>query len=362
MLMPPIPTSQGSSVARPRKPAIELPPYVNVVRVKGRPYYYCHLGRGTKAAKKPIRLPDDPRDPEFWIAYRRAMDEPEPQRSRNAVGALVEAYKASPEWKQLADSTRANGELYLKRITEAWGTLEVRGIEPKHVLALRDHYSGAPAAANNLVRCLSSMISWSVPRGWRTDNPCLLVPKLRGGEGYEPWPWEMIELAREHLRSDLWQAAAVALYSGQRMGDALAMRWDHVSGNIIAVAQQKTRKRLAIPLHENLRGILSAIPKTAVTILTSTAGTPWTPDGFKTSWQKAFAPPREREGAPPASWPLRPVRPAWSSTGSARAPLCSCWRLAARTARSLPSRASPGRWSSTMAGRSVSANLRPPRC
>ena len=149
-------------------------------------------------------------------------------------------------------------------------------------------------------------VSWSVPRGWRTDNPCLLIPKLKGGEGYEPWPWEMIELAREHLRSDLWRGAALALYTGQRMGDALGMRWDHVSGNIVTVAQEKTRKRVAVPLHEDLRKILAEVPKTAVTILTSTAGTPWTKDGFKTSWQKAFAAPA-KAGAP---WPLKPIRDA----------------------------------------------------
>src|SRR5262249_50625351 len=106
----------------------------------------------------------------------------------------------------------------------------------------------------------------------------------------------MIQLAKEHLRADLWQGVGVALYSGQRMGDALAMRWDDVSGNIITVAQEKTRKRLAIPLHEDLRRLLAEIPKTAVTILTSTAGTPWTRDGFKTSWQKAFAEPKLHAG------------------------------------------------------------------
>ena len=110
-------------MARPRKPAIELPPYVNVVRVKGRPYYYCHIGRGTRNARKPIRLPDDPRSPEFWVAYRRAMDEPEPRRSANAIDALIEAYKAAPEWRQLADTTRTNWDLYLKRIAGAWASL-----------------------------------------------------------------------------------------------------------------------------------------------------------------------------------------------------------------------------------------------
>ena len=131
---------------------------------------------------------------------------------------MIAAYKAAPEWQQLADTTRANWDLYLKRIHDAWGCLEVRGIEPKHVLALRDNYAATPAAANNLLRCLSSILSWSVPRGWRADNPCLLVPKLRGGEGYEPWPWEMILLARQHLRPDLWQAAALALYTGPAHG------------------------------------------------------------------------------------------------------------------------------------------------
>jgi hypothetical protein len=80
------------------------------------------------------------------------------------VAALVEAYTEAPEWEQLAESTRLNWELYLKRITDAWGPLEVRGIEPKHVLALRDKYADTPAAANNLLRCLSSLLSWSSPR------------------------------------------------------------------------------------------------------------------------------------------------------------------------------------------------------
>ena len=117
-------------------------------------------------------------------------------------------------------------------------------------------------------------------------------------------------MLEQHLRADLWQAAALALYSGQRLGDALAMRWDHVSSNIITVAQEKTRKRLAIPLHEDLRKVLAEIPRTAVTILTNTNGTPWTKDGFRTSWQKAFAQPTQRAGEPAPEWPLRPVREA----------------------------------------------------
>ena len=307
MVMP-IRTSQGLNVARPRKLAIELPPYVNCVRVKGRAYYYCHPGRGTGAAKKPVRLPDDPREAEFWLAYRRAMDQPEPQKSKDGFETLIAAFKASPEWKQLSANTKSDWTRYLKRIETVWGPLQVKGVEPKHVLALRDKYAEKPAAANNLLRCLSSMMSWSVPRGWRPDNPCLLVPKLRGGEGYEPWPWEMIELAQRHLRRELWSALALALYTGQRLGDVLAMRWDCVIGNMIIVVQEKTRKRLAIPIHQDLLAILERIPKTAVTILTNQAGVPWTRDGFQSSWQKALAQPASRRKSAPPSWPLRVIK------------------------------------------------------
>ena len=43
---------------------------------------------------------------------------------------------------------------------------------------------------------------------------------------------------------------------------------------------------------------------------TSTAGTPWTKEGFKASWQKAFAEPKQRERDLPAPWPLRPIKEA----------------------------------------------------
>jgi integrase len=162
----------------------------------------------------------------------------------------------------------------------------VRGIQPMHVLKLRDAYAATPAAANNLLRCLSSMMGWSVPRGWRTDNPCREVKPLKGGEGYAPWAWDVIEQAKTELRPDLWWAVALALYTGQRMGDVLAMRWDAINGGMIAVRQEKTGKRLAIPLHKDLRAIIETIPRRAVTVLTSTERRPWTKDGFKATWNK----------------------------------------------------------------------------
>jgi hypothetical protein len=265
----------------------KLPPNVRMVRNRlGREYLYFQRYRGTGKAEKPTRLPDDPRSPEFWVEYAKLLDLPPVPESNHSISALAEAWKKSPEWTQLSDKTKEEWERYLDRIEAAWGTLEVRGILPKNVLTLRDGYAATPASANNMLRCLSSMLGWSVPRGWRDDNPCREVKKLHGGDGYAPWPWTAITNAEEELRADLWWVCGVALYTGQRQADCLAGRWDHIMGNAISVKQEKTNKLLLIPLHRDLRAILDQIPKRSVNILTSSEGRPWTTDGFKATWNK----------------------------------------------------------------------------
>jgi integrase len=85
-------------------------------------------------------------------------------------------------------------------------------------------------------------------------------------------------------REDLWWVIAVALYTGQRLGDCLAMRWSAISndGLSVTVVQEKTRKELVVPLHRELRAVLEKIPKRSLNILTNTRGMPWR--GFQMAW------------------------------------------------------------------------------
>lgn len=269
---------------------LKLPPHVYMVRNRtGRPYFYLEKHRGTERAERRQRLPDDPRAPEFWAEYARLMQLPAPRERTDTVDCLIRAWQASPEWGQMRPKTRVEWERYCRRISGQWGPLQARGLEPRHILAFRDSFGATPASANNLVRCLSAMLAWSVPRGWRNDNPCREIKPLKGGDSWSPWPWEAIVAARTTLeadRPDLWWAAALALYTGQRQADVLAMRWDAISGSIIAVRQEKTSKRLAIPVHRDLATVLEQIPRRAVTVLTSSEARPWTTDGFKATWNK----------------------------------------------------------------------------
>jgi integrase len=197
-------------------------------------------------------------------------------------------------------ATRKEWKRHLRLIEASWGVLQVVGVEPRHVVKLRDSRASTPADANNLLRALSALFTWCALRGWRTDNPCRVVPKLKIGGGWAPWPWEAIDHFRQHARNDLWEAAALALYTGQRLSDVLVMGWSDIEGRLISVVQGKTGKRLWIPIHRELKQILTAIEarerkrsdnvvtlqRLNGTILTNSRGRAWTSNGFKASWQK----------------------------------------------------------------------------
>jgi integrase len=231
---------------------------------------------------------------EWWDAYDMLAGNLKRGPKEGSFSALILEFKESPEWSAFSEHTRKDWSRYLERIEEVWGSLPVLALEPKHVLKLRDKFAQTPAAANNLLRCLSAMMSFAIPRGWRADNPCVHVKKLKGGEGYAPWDFSDIDNFKVHARQDLWHAAILALYSGQRLNDVLHMRWDDIANGLIAVLQNKTRKKLWIPMHANLRAALHDIPRSGVTILTNTRGQPWTLMGFKATWSKELNRPEMR--------------------------------------------------------------------
>ena len=68
---------------------------------------------------------------------------------------------------------------------------------------------------------------------------------------------------REHVaKPELWHAAALALYSGQRQADCLSTVWTDIAGGSLSVVQQKTGKKVRVPMHRDLRQWLAAYTET----------------------------------------------------------------------------------------------------
>lgn len=283
-------------MARTNRAKFGLPPGVRCVRVKGREYFYYQPGRGTWQEGPRVALPGCPFAPNglpdeaWWQAYRKlAGPDAAAEVKTGTFGAMIKDFKASPEFKALSPRTREVWSYYLGRIDTAWGELPVRSIETHHILKLRDRFGATPAAANNLMRALSSMLSWGVPRKWLAGNPCLGLRGLKFKKGikpYEPWPWSAIETLREVAPQRLWHVAAMALYTGQRQGDVVAMRWSDIEADQIHVEQSKTGKRLQVAIHKDLKAILDVLPRAGAVVLRNEHGDPWTTSALKSAWRR----------------------------------------------------------------------------
>jgi integrase len=83
----------------------------------------------------------------------------------------------------------------------------------------------------------------------------------------------------------------LALWTGQRQGDLLALPWSAYDGQFIRLRQRKGKegkgRRLKIPVGAPLKAMLDQTQRVATVILTTTNNTAWTEDGFRASWGKA---------------------------------------------------------------------------
>ena len=195
-----------------------LPTNVHRTVSRGHEYFTYQEGRNTRTPGPRIKLPHIA-DPEFWPAYRAIARMEEPKPANGTFAALGAAYLDSTEWRDdLSDKTRVEWRRYVDRILTKWGDLQVSRLEPKHVVKLRDRFADTPASADNLLRCLSAMISWGVLRGWRGGQSMSLFPswlarsRIHRGHGNA-------ETVRQRGPQELWWAG-IALYSGQS-GDVL---------------------------------------------------------------------------------------------------------------------------------------------
>src|SRR5262249_23943493 len=76
------------------------------------------------------------------------------------------------------------------------------------------------------------------------------------------------------------------LNTGQRRSDVGRMAWSHITAdNKITVVQQKTGRRLLIPLHRDLLTTLAVAKRDHISILSTMFGKPFTIDGLS-QWMR----------------------------------------------------------------------------
>jgi integrase len=262
------------------------------VTAKGRTYYYAWRGGP--------RLRGEPGSPEFHASYNEAVESrriPEPSRFKS----LVVLYRASSEYKKLADRTRKNWSPWLDRIADYFGELRIAQFDrPEKIRPVirrwRNQWTDKPRTADYGMQVLSRVLSYAVdPLGKIAGNPCEGIKRLYSGDRSEII-WTEADLKQlkaggtgKPCPQEIKNAVDLAAHTGLRLSDLLRLSWSHVGEDAITLFTGKSRGRreAIIPLYDELRDVLAHIPKRSTTILTNQRGRPWKPDGFGTAFNRA---------------------------------------------------------------------------
>ena len=253
-------------------------------------YYYRRGG-------KRQRIEGEPNSQEFVACYARIHAQFETGATQalpaaGTFGHLVASYYAAPEFRQLKASTQTEYRRYIELVREVWGHLAVTKINRAAIKAYRDTMADRPATANAALRAMKTLIGFGVDACLIAENAAKGIKALKtGSDGWAPWPPEALERFATESVGSARIAFFLALYTGQRRADVLAMRWDDITDGGIAVRQAKTGAKLWIPLRPELLAELEELTEVRGgqregTIVQKADGTPYTDDGFGTIWNR----------------------------------------------------------------------------
>ncbi len=200
-----------------------------------------------------------------------------------SINALVVSYYKL-FFPRLKASTQAMRRNIIERFRAEHGNKPARMLKREHVEAIIAAKAKTPEAANNLLKVLRTLFDHAIAITMITSNPAADVAKFRThSDGFHTWTeTEVAKFETRHAMGSKARLALALLLTGQRRSDVVRMGWQHLSGDAIAVKQDKTGARLLIPLDidPSLPQALALVPKTNLTFLTTKFGAPFTSAGF----------------------------------------------------------------------------------
>jgi len=273
----------------------KLPLYVERNYVKGKTYLSFRRGKGPR-----IRLPDDPTSEDFRAAYTAALTSQPPPTPRDrlqrvtpgTLAALTASYKQSAEYIRLRATSKAQYDDRLQTICKEHGRRSVAGLSRKRiVVGILQPFADRPGAALDTLKKLRILIRHAINIGMLKHDPSVGIkrPKI---QRIRSWTDDEIATYRTRWPLGAKQRLAFELFActGQRRSDVVRMAWSHITvDNRIVVQQQKTGRRLLIPLHRDLLAALAVAERKHVAILTTAYGRLFTVDGFSQWMRNAIA-------------------------------------------------------------------------
>ena len=206
------------------------------------------------------------REVDEWRATgARARRLPRATKDRRTCRALWELYCASPKFAKLARVTRTDYASKASVWLAEFGDIGLAVVRHADLYTWWEelYQERGHAMANGVLAVVRAVLSYGVKKGWRQDNPA----KQLGLESLAPrcvvWtPDEVAAFVRvaeslgEIATAD---AVVIALHTGQRQGDVLALEHIATEHGRCVFRQSKRGARVSVPHTPQLEQRLAAI-------------------------------------------------------------------------------------------------------
>jgi integrase len=221
--------------------------------------------------------------------------------------SVMRAYMASEKFQRLSGSTQQGYRRIfgLAERSDGLGGLDVADVDSYFVQAFLDGLADRPGIQRVAHVAMQSLEKWAVVRRLLPRPITIGCEHVKSDGAREPWSDAEVALAEECARPDFSRAVSLAVHTGQRIGDLCALRWSafrtYRGHEGIDITQEKTGKKLWVPLPAELQSAMAAWPRSSVFVLTTLKGQPWTRPWLTTEWarervrNKALAPLAERK-------------------------------------------------------------------
>lgn len=286
-------------------------PHIVAVRRAGKPVrWYVYAWRGGPQIASSVGGARPKLTADMIRAIAAAQQERGKRNDSETIGGLVADYRASPDWKRLAKTTRATWDMWLGRIEAKFGKARLAVFEDRRIrgdiLDWRDEWADRPRSADMAMQVMSRLLSWGENRGRLAKNHASGINQLYEADRSDII-WAADDFARFNAAAsvEVQEGVELASCTGLRRGDLVQVPWTAVGDHAIVwqTGKSRGRARIVIPLLPETRALLERIKARHAaemagrpaekrkplpeTILSNSFWQPWTAMGFGSRFNDA---------------------------------------------------------------------------
>ena len=174
----------------------------------------------------------------------------------DTIGWEIERYRESDRFQDKAPETQRIYERWLKEFNGMWGALPPSTLTRRVVVTFAEGIESR-ASRVQAVAALYNLLDRARYFGLVEVNAAAEMRLSKPKPRQQRWEWEDVDKFLAVCdRPSLRVAFYLLLYTAQRPGDVVNLKWSAYNGKTIRLRQQKTGKPIEVRCHHKLRAVL----------------------------------------------------------------------------------------------------------